>query len=277
MRDNVKHHPSAKYGLRPWRLTLATAALVAALGCGGAGGGPAGREVRVAAAADLRFAFEELSAGFRARHPGVAVSVTYGSSGSLFAQLEQEAPFDLFLSADADYPRKLAENGRGVKESLFVYAVGHLVVWVPNGSPLDLDKLGIKAVTDPAVRKVAIANPKTAPYGRAAEAALKSLGVHDAVKDRLVFADNVAQAAQFVESGAADVGLIARSLAVAPTLKDKGRSWSVPADAYPRLEQAGVIVAGAKDPAAAEALRAYLAGPDGRAVLERYGFSLPGA
>jgi molybdate transport system substrate-binding protein len=238
--------------------------------------GTAGREVRVAAAADLRFALDQAAAEFMTRNPDTKVIVTYGSSGNLYAQLANEAPFDLFLSADIEYPRKLVEQGRAVKGSEFVYAVGHLVVWVPTKSGLDLDRLGLAAVTDPAVRKVALANPKTAPYGRAAEAALKRQGLYEPAKDKLVFAENVAQAAQFTESGAADVGLIALSLAASPAMKDKGRYWPVPLDAYPRLEQGGVILTGAKEPEAAQSLRDFLTGPDGRAVLKRYGFTREG-
>ncbi|MBO0698649.1 MAG: molybdate ABC transporter substrate-binding protein [Zavarzinella sp.] len=238
--------------------------------------GPAGREIRVAAAADLKFALDDAAAEFMKRNPDTKVTATYGSSGTLYAQLTNDAPFDLFLSADIDYPRKLIEQERAARESEFLYAVGHLVVWVPNGSGLDLDRLGLKAVTDPAVRKVALANPKTAPYGRAAEAALKTQGLYDGVKDRLVFGENVAQTAQFAESGAADVGLIALSLAMSPAMKDKGRYWLVPLDAYPRLEQGGVILTGARDAEAARSFRAFLTGPDGRAVLKRYGFTLPG-
>jgi molybdate transport system substrate-binding protein len=262
-----------------WAVTVVlTAASLA--GIGGCGGQPRsggdGREVRVAAAADLKFAFDEVASEFQKKNPGVTVNVTYGSSGTFYAQLTNQAPFDLFLSADIDYPRKLVEQGRAVKDSEFLYAVGHLVVWVPNESKLDLDKLGIGAVTDPSVRKVAVANPRTAPYGRAAEAALKTLGAYDAVKDRLVFGENIAQTAQFVESGAANVGVIALSLAVSPAMRDKGRYWSIPLDAYPRLEQGGVILSSAKDAEAAQTLRAFLTGAEGRAILKRYGFTLPG-
>jgi molybdate transport system substrate-binding protein len=250
---------------------------VATVGCGRPSeGGAAGREVRVAAAADLKFALNEAAADFMAKNPGIQVSATYASSGTLYAQLTNAAPFDLFLSADIAYPRKLVEQGKAAKDSEFLYAVGHLVVWVPNGSKLDLDKLGVRAAACPAVKKVAVANPKTAPYGRAAVAALKSLGVYDEVKDRLVFGDNVAQTAQFVESGAADVGLIGLALALSPNMRDKGRYWPVPLDAYPRLEQGGAILTGAKDAAAAREFRAYLTGADGRAILGRYGFTLPG-
>jgi len=253
-------------------VTIATVGLLA--GCGGHPAGP--REVRVAAAADLKYAFDEVAAAFQARTPGVVVTPTYGSSGNFATQIANGAPFDLFLSADIDYPRKLVEQGKAVPGSEFLYAVGRLVVWAPAGSPLDVEKLGVRAVTEPGVRKVGIANPRHAPYGRAAESALRHYGVYEQVKDRLVLGENIAQAAQFVESGAADVGLIALSLALAPPMRDKGRSWEVPADAFPPLEQGGVILTGAKDAAAAQALREFLTGADGRAVLRKHGFRLPG-
>ncbi|MCI0685139.1 MAG: molybdate ABC transporter substrate-binding protein, partial [Gemmataceae bacterium] len=246
-------------------------------GCSGDKTRPAGeREVRVAAAADLKFAFDDVASEFQKKNPAIKVTVTYGSSGNFFAQLSNKAPFDLYLSADIDYPRKLVDAGQAVKESELVYAVGHVVVWVPNGSPLDLDKLGLRAVADPSVKKLAIANPKHAPYGRAAEAALKKFGLYDDVKARLVLGENIAQTAQFVESGSADVGIIALSLALAPAMKDKGRYWTVPLDAYPRLEQGGVILTWAKDMEATQALRSFVAGEEGRGILKRYGFMLPG-
>jgi molybdate transport system substrate-binding protein len=238
---------------------------------------PAGkRQVRVAAAADLKFALEDLVQAFGERHPQIEAKVTYGASGSLFAQLNNRAPFDLFLSADIEYPRKLAEQGLADRDSEFLYAVGHLVVWVPNSSRVDVEKLGIKALLDPSIKKVAIANPRTAPYGRGAEAALKSLGVYDDVKDKLVLGENIAQTAQFVQTGSADAGVIALSLALAPPMRDQGRYWEVPLDAYPRLEQGGVILSWAQDRQAAAELRSFLLGAEGRAVLKRYGFVLPG-
>ncbi|MEJ7640188.1 MAG: molybdate ABC transporter substrate-binding protein [Singulisphaera sp.] len=216
--------------------------------------------VSVAAAADLKFALEDLIDHFKRRHPAIKVKVTYGSSGSLFAQISQSAPFDIFFSADMDYPRKLIEGGFAGGDGEFLYAEGHIMVWVPNDSPLDLETLGIRAVTAPSVRKVAIANPRHAPYGRAAEAALKNLGVYEEVRDRLVLGENVAQAAQFVASGAADVGIIARSLASAPSMRGEGRSWPVPTGAHPPLRQGG-------DPLPGEGSRCHAALPgvrDGR-------------
>jgi molybdate transport system substrate-binding protein len=133
----------------------------------------------------------------------------------------------------------------------------------------------MKAVVDPSVKRLAIANPRHAPYGRAAEAALMEFGLYEEVQDRLVMGENVAQTAQFVESGAADAGIIALSLAMAPTMRDKGRYWIVPLEAYPRLEQGGVTMNWAQDRDAAQTLRKFLTGDDGRAILQRHGFLLP--
>ncbi len=241
------------------------------------GGPPAAapREVRIAAAADLRFALDEIVADFQNRRPELKVSVTYGSSGNFFAQLQNEAPFDLFLSADVEYPHRLVESGPAERDSEFIYAVGHLVVWAPRSSPLDVEKLGSKVLLDASVKKIAIANPKHAPYGWAAEAALKHLDMHEKVSQKLVYGDNVAQTAQFVQSGSADVGIIALSLALSPTLREQGKYAEVPGDAYPRMDQGGVILVKAKDREATAAFRDFLLSADGQVVLKRYGFGLP--
>lgn len=230
------------------------------------------RVVRIAAAADLKSALEELIREFHAEYAGFEVTTTFGASGNLYAQLSNKAPFDLFLSADLQFPRKLIKQGAALPDTEFQYAIGHLVVWVPTASALDVQNQGIEALLDPAAKKIAIANPAHAPYGRAAEAALKSLGVYDKVKDRLVLGENVAQTAQFIESGAADTGLISLSLAVAPAMKDKGRYWEVPATAHPPLEQGGVILKEAGDVDAAREFRSYLLSPEGRKTLEKFGF-----
>jgi molybdate transport system substrate-binding protein len=234
------------------------------------------RVLRVAAAADLKFALDEIIQAFHGHHSDIKTQVTYGSSGNFFAQLSNRAPFDLFLSADVDYPRKLSAQGLAIKETEFVYAVGRIVVWVPRQSALNLERLGIQALVDPSVRKVAIANPKHAPYGRAAEVAMKTLGVYAEVQERLVLGENIAQTAQFIQTGAADIGIIALALALAPALREDGRYWEIPLDAYPRMDQGGVILSWAKDIAAAQALRAFVLGPEGKDLLRRYGFFLPG-
>jgi molybdate transport system substrate-binding protein len=233
------------------------------------------RPVRVAAASDLKFALDELVAAFGQARPGIAVTVSYGSSGNFFSQISNGAPFDLFFSADIDYPRRLAEAGQARPEDVFRYGLGRIVIWVPTASRLPVER-GLSSLTSPEVRKIAIANPRHAPYGRAAEAALRSQGVYHAVKGKLVFGENVAQTAQFVQSGAADAGIIALALALAPSLAHQGRYFTVPLEAYPRIEQGGIVLGRAGDPGAARALRDFILGPKGGAVLKRYGFSLPG-
>ena len=232
--------------------------------------------VRVAAAADLRFTMDEIVEAFRRERPALDLLVTYGSSGNFYAQLSNRAPFDIFFSADVDYPRRLIRQGLALADSEFIYGVGRLVVWVPRNSPIEVEKLGMQALRSPSVRRIAIANPRHAPYGRAAEAVMKSLGVFDHVKDRLVLGDSVMQTAQFVDSGAAEVGIISHSLAQAPPLRDKGRFWEVPIDAYPRREQGGVILSWAKDRPAAEGLRDFVLTEGGRTILRRHGFRLQG-
>jgi molybdate transport system substrate-binding protein len=228
----------------------------------------------IAAAADLRFALDSLVEDFEEKYPATKINVTYGSSGNFFAQIQNGAPFDAFFSADIEYPRKLAEKGLGA-DDVFLYATGCIVVWVPKDSPLDLDKLGIKALLEPSIRKIAVANPEHAPYGRAAVAALKALNLYDQVASRLVYGENIAQTAEFVQSGAADVGILALSLALAPQMRDAGRFWQVPLDAYPRMEQGGIILKSSKNLEAARAFRDFVLGDHGRDVLKRFGFNLP--
>jgi molybdate transport system substrate-binding protein len=228
----------------------------------------------VAAAADLRFALDDLVKDFEEQYPGAKINVTYGSSGNFFAQFQNGAPFDLFFSADIEYPRKLAERGLGA-DDVFLYAIGCIVVWVPKDSPVAVEKLGIKALLEPSIRKIAVANPEHAPYGRAAVAALKALNVYDQVASRLVYGENIAQTAQFVQSGAADAGMLALSLAVAPQMRDAGRFWQVPLDAYPRMEQGGIILKSSKNLETARAFRDFVLGDQGREILKRFGFYLP--
>jgi molybdate transport system substrate-binding protein len=232
-------------------------------------------ELTIAAAADLKFAMDQLVTEFQTNQPGTTVKVAYGSSGNFFAQLQNRAPFDLYFSADIEYPRKLAEAGHALDTDVFLYAVGRLVVWVPKSSSVDLDTLGIQALLAPSVRKIAIANPEHAPYGRAAVAAMKSLHVYEQAESKLVYGENIAQTAQFVQSGAADIGIIALSLAIAPQMRDAGRYWEIPLEAYPKMEQGGIILKWTKDADAARAFRDFVLGKHGRDVLKRYGFFLP--
>jgi molybdate transport system substrate-binding protein len=234
---------------------------------------PPARTLRVAAAANLKVAIEALASAFEADHPGVGVAVTLGASGTFFAQLQAGAPFDLFLSADREYPRKLVEAKLAEGPDV-LYAIGELVAWTPAGSPLDLEKGGLAALAGPGVKHLAIANPAVAPFGRAAEAALRAAGVLDSLRDRLVLGQSVAQAAQFASTGAADAALLPRSLTLAPELAG-GRVSSIPAGSYPRQEQSAVVVAAAAEPELARAFLAFVTGPKGRAILARWGYALP--
>jgi molybdate transport system substrate-binding protein len=262
----------------PTSLVLLLFLLTGVAGCAGGGNTPAerGRTVRVAAAANLKFALNDLRTAFEEAHPDMTLAVTYGASGDFFAQLSHKAPFDLFLSADVRYPHKLVEQGLAEPDAEFRYAMGRLVAWVPARSALNLKRDGLRALLDPSVRKIALANPRHAPYGRAAEAALKKQGIYNDVKDRLVLGQDVEQAAQFLQTGAADVGLIPLSLAQAPALRDSGRSWRVPQEAHAPIEQNGVILSWAADPEAANSVRAFLTGPRGREILKRHGYDVPG-
>ena len=232
------------------------------------------QEITAAAAADLSTALPEIVAAYT-KHTGQTVKLSFGSSGNLTNQIQNGAPFDIFFSADETYPAQLIEKSLAPKGSLYRYAVGRLVLWVPNELPLDVQKLGMQALLDPSIKKIAIANPLHAPYGRAAEAALKHFGVYDQIAPKLVLGENISQAVQFVESGNAQAGLIALSHALSPALKDKGHYWTVPLDAYPTLNQAAVVLSKSRHPEAARKFLDFVRGPDGTSLLKNYGFSLP--
>mgnify|MGYP003411498980 FL=1 len=230
-------------------------------------------DIAVAAASDLQFAIKELIVEYE-KQTGHHVKLSLGSSGNFYAQLQQGAPFDLYFSADIGYPKKLEEAGLTVPGSLYRYAVGRVVLWAPKQSPVEVSKR-LTVLRDAAVRKIAIANPKHAPYGRAAVAAMEQSQVYAEVKDRLVLGENISQAAQFIESGACDVGIIALSLAMAPVMKSAGSYWLIPAEAHPPLEQGAVIMKQSKQQDAARHFLQFMQSPQGQEVMTRYGFTLP--
>jgi molybdate transport system substrate-binding protein len=222
--------------------------------------------LRVAAASDLKFVLDEIIAAYT-KTESIEVRASYGASGNLFAQIQNGAPFDVFLSADTNYPHRLIESGHAT--NFFLYAEGHLALWAVKSSPLDVGKLGLQAVVDPTVRKIAIANPAHAPYGRAAVAALKEAGIYDRLTNSLVFGENVAQTAQFVQSGGADAGIIALSLARSPAMRDKGKHFEIPS----ALPQGGVIIARTQNCAAAEKFRDFLNSVKAKSILASYGLA----
>ncbi len=230
-------------------------------------------EVSIAAASDLNFAFKELAVEYEkatANH----VKLSLGSSGNFYAQIQNGAPFDLYFSADIGYPRKLEEAGLTVPGSLYRYAVGRIVLWAGTASRLDVSK-GLDVLREPGIRKIAIANPKHAPYGRAAVAAMESAHLYEAVKEKLILGENISQAAQFIESGACEIGIIALSLALSPAMADKGTYWEIPADTYPPLEQGAAILKQSKNQEAAGRFLEFLKGSQGQDIMRRYGFTLP--
>lgn len=232
------------------------------------------RTLSVAAAANLKTAAEELKKGFEAEQPGVEVALTLGASGAFFMQIQNGAPFDLFLSADREYPARVVAAKLGAPADERVYAFGRLVAWLPPGSTLELEKRGLMALAHPSVKKIAIANPAVAPFGRATEAALKAAGIYEAVKEKLVLGTSVAQAAQFATTGAADVAFLPYSLTFGKELS-AGRVVPVPEALYPRIEQSGIVLSAAKQPALARAFLAFITGEKGRAILAKYGYGLP--
>jgi molybdate transport system substrate-binding protein len=233
------------------------------------------QELTVAAAADLQFAMFDLGARFQ-KDSGTSVKLLYGSSGNFAQQIQNGAPFDMFFSANLDYAKQLEGAGLTEPGSFYGYAKGRLVIWVPNESKLNLAK-GLKTLLDPAVKKIAIANPEHAPYGKAAVAAMQEEKVYDQVKDKLVLGENISQTASFVTSGGADVGLVALSLALSPNMKDHGRYVEVEAGDYPAIEQACVILRSSKNKDGARKFLDFIKTATAKDILRSYGFEVPGS
>jgi molybdate transport system substrate-binding protein len=229
-------------------------------------------EVVVAAAADLKFAMDSLVAVFSKRDPDLDIKVVYGSSGNFFQQIGNGAPFDLFFSADIDYPKQLTEKHLTLSV-IHLYGTGQLVLWSKTIDPA-IEKMN--SLLNPAIKKIAIANPAHAPYGERAEEALRHYQLYDEIKDKLVMGENIAQAAQYAQSGAADIGIIALSLALSPAMqRSGGKYWLIPADSHRALEQGFVLLPHAKDNKGALQLMNFITTPEARAILKSFGFSQP--
>jgi molybdate transport system substrate-binding protein len=231
--------------------------------------------VTIAAAADLTYCIEDLNRAYQQSHPGTELKVSAGSSGNFSAQIRNGAPFDVFLSADIQYPRDLANGGFVDQSTLTVYAIGRIVLWTTKPETVNLDR-GIDVLRDrSAVKKIAIANPEHAPYGRAAKAVLDNSGLWSEVQDRIVQGENIAQTAQFVQTGNVDAGFVALSLLLSPTLKNVGRYIEMDPKLYPKLEQAMVLTsAGSKREAARDYFQ-FLQSQAARKIFDQYGFTLP--
>lgn len=244
---------------------------------GGAGSGTSSARVRVAAASDLKPALDEIVRAFNSTNTGTELNVvtTYGSSGNFYAQITNGAPFDLFLSADSTYPDRLVADGRGTVTDTFRYATGRLAIYSTRISGEELERRGLASLSDPAVRKIAIANPDHAPYGRAAVEAMTSVDLYEPLKSRLVFGENVAQTAEFALSGAADAGIIALSLAMTPQLTDRGHHVEVAATLHGSLAQSGLVIKSAKNSEGARRFAEFITSDEGQRILAEKGFGPP--
>lgn len=252
-------------------MTLWKAFWVVAL-CLGLVAHAAAQDLTVAAAFDLQFAMQDIAARFE-KQTARTVKVVYGSSGNFFQQIQNGAPFDLFFSANLDYAKKLDAAGLAEPGTLCKYATGKIVIWLPTESKVDL-KGGLQVLLDPAVGKIAIANPEHAPYGQAAVAAMKKENVYDRVANKLVLGENISQTASFVLSGSADVGLVALSLALSPNMKGKGRYVEVPPSDYPPIEQGWVVVKASQRKDVAREFLEFVKTPAVAALWRFYGFGV---
>jgi len=227
----------------------------------------------IAAAANLKIAMDTLKPVFEARHPGCQLQISLGASGAFSAQIQQGAPFDIFLAADAEFPEKLRAAGL-VNGDCFPYATGHLVLWLRKDLGLDPHREGLKVLANPAVKHIAIANPAIAPFGRSAETALKNNGVYEGLKAKLVLGENITQAAQYLQTGAAEAGFISSPQAQVPALAN-GVVWIVPQSFYPVQKQSGAILKRCAHPALATQFKAFLLGPEAQAILLKLGYGAP--
>lgn len=229
-------------------------------------------KITIAAAADLKFAMDEIITGFNKSHPGNDIEPVYGSSGKFHTQIQQGAPYDLFFSADIAYPRELVKQGMAASE-VKPYAVGRIVLW---SNSLDTTKMILASLTDSKISRIAIANPKHAPYGKRAEEALRASGLWDKVQSKLVFGENIAHTTQFVQTGNAQVGIIALSLAVNPELAKKGGFYLIPDSLHNPLEQGFIITKLGANKALAKLFGDYMGSKQVRSIMTKYGFVLPG-
>jgi molybdate transport system substrate-binding protein len=244
---------------------------VATLFCTGITANLAAQELRIAAASDLQAVLPTIATRFE-HETGQRVRLTFGSSGNFATQLENGAPFDLFFSADVDYALRLEHAGIGERGSVYRYALGRIVLWTRNDSGIDVSR-GLAAVADPRARHVAIANPLHAPYGRAAVAALQHERLYDNVRGKFVLGESVSQAAQFVQSGNAEAGIIALSVARAPALLAAGSYWEIPASFHPPIEQAAIVVATSPQKPAAHRFLAFMQRADNVSLMQDFGFT----
>ena len=227
--------------------------------------------ITIAAASDLRYAMDSLVKVFHKEHPEIRVNLIYGSSGKFYSQIVNGAPFDLLFSADMDYPQKLQQQSL-TASAIHLYAIGRIVLW---SKKIDVSTKGMNALKEASVNKIAIANPVHAPYGKRAEESLKYYMLYDQVKSKLVLGENISQTAQYATSGAADLGIIALSLALNPQIRSQGKYYLIPEKSHQKLEQAYVVLKRAGKNPAASLFSRFISSSSAKLILTKYGFTLP--
>ena len=231
----------------------------------------AAEEVRVAVAANFRATLNEIITNFE-RDTGHTAVVSSGSSGKLYAQIKNGAPFDVFFSADVKRPKLMEDEGLAIQGSRLTYAVGRLTLWSANPDMITAE--GKTVLSNGTFDHLAIANPKTAPYGTAAKHTIKALGLWDHMKDRIVQGENIGQTFQFVFSKNAQLGFVALSQVLDPKINGAGSRWDVPVNLYDPLRQQAVLLINGQNNNAAKAFLEYIKGPKARKIIERFGYGL---
>ncbi len=227
--------------------------------------------INIAAAADLKFALDEIISGFNREHTGDQIQATYGSSGRFHTQIRQGAPYDMFFSADIAYPRELAKSGLAASE-VKPYGLGRIVLW---SSSMNAARMTLASLNDPMIKRIAIANPKHAPYGKRAEEALRAAALWEKLQPKMVFGENISQTAQYVQSGNAQIGIIALSLALGPELAKTGGYFLIPENLHAPLEQGYIITRRGADKPLVKKFAQYIESKKARSVMARYGFKQP--
>lgn len=228
------------------------------------------QRISIAAASDLRYAMDDIIRAYKKQNPGIEINITYGSSGKFYQQIVNNAPFDLYFSADMMYAQKLFELGM-TSSPPELYALGYTVIW---SNKVDISR-GIHSLINSKINKIAIATPSHAPYGKRAEESLIYYNIYDKVKDKLVFAENIAQTAQFIQSGNAEIGIIALSIALSPAMQKAGTYYLIDKKSYSPLKQGFVVLKNKKTNAAAQSFAGFIMTTRAKEILRKYGFSIP--
>ncbi len=229
------------------------------------------QKVNVAAAANLRYVMEDIKAAYLKLNPKAKINLTFGGSGTLVQQIANGAAFDFFMAADDEFPQKLKAKGL-TTGSINVYAYGKLALY---STTFDVNVKGLDVLKNPNIKKIAIANPETAPYGERSIELLKSLQLYDKLQSKIVIAENISAAAQYAFTGNTELGFVALSLAIAPEMNGKGSYFTIPSKMYKPIAQACVLIKKSTLNTEAGKFRKFVLSPSNKAIWEKYGYGIP--